>query len=90
MALTRWEALNDGAGVPKHDATGPEFIEEIGHEALPCGFIASGKLGGMLLHTRRVAGKEFPVRGAHEATLQDAINDLRYLLIAGGFSEECV
>jgi hypothetical protein len=49
MALAGWESLNDGTGVPKHDATGAEFIEEVCHKALTGGFIACGEFSGVLL-----------------------------------------
>jgi len=90
MALAGREALNDGTGVPKHDAARAEFIEQIGYQALAGGFITVRKLRGMLLHPGRVAGEEIAICGVHHTALHDAVHHLRHLLVAVGFGEEFV
>ncbi len=83
MALAGRESLDDGTGVPKHDATGAKFVEQVANEALAGGFIACAEFGDVLLDAWGVAGEEFAVFFAHAAALQDAIHHLRDLLVAG-------
>jgi hypothetical protein len=49
VALTRRESLDDGTGVPKHDATCAEFVEEVSHKTLAGGFITCVEFSGVLL-----------------------------------------
>ena len=82
MALTRRESLDDGTGVPKHDATSAEFVEEVSHKTLAGGFITCVEFSGVLLDAWGVADEEFTLFFAHAAALQDEIDHTSDLLVA--------